>query len=254
MVMSKKELLKKAIELGRIPRYVYKYRKLETFTENIFSKNEIWFEKPVNFNDPFDCKYSYEEIPNVDLMKQYIQKNFKNINIEDLDLNKYKELIYAKLNKELKEIISNDGLSCFSKNNDNILMWSHYADSHKGVCIKFDMLSDLDFFMIPIEIVYKDEYPKFDILNSENENLYDSIYKIKANCWKYEEEVRIRKKKSGLHNFNKNCLTDIYFGLNTTEDDVYKYRKILTDYSYQNVGLFKAVPSFNQYKINFKKI
>ena len=29
-------------------------------------------------------------------------------------------------------------ITCFSKRNDSILMWSHYADSHRGVCIEFE--------------------------------------------------------------------------------------------------------------------
>ena len=34
-------------------------------------------------------------------------------------------------------------MSCFAEVNDSILMWSYYANSHKGVCIEFD-LSKLD--------------------------------------------------------------------------------------------------------------
>ncbi len=31
------------------------------------------------------------------------------------------------------------GVICFSSNYDNILMWSHYANNHKGICIEFDL-------------------------------------------------------------------------------------------------------------------
>ena len=28
---------------------------------------------------------------------------------------------------------------CFSRNWDNLLLWSHYGDSHKGICMGFDI-------------------------------------------------------------------------------------------------------------------
>ena len=28
---------------------------------------------------------------------------------------------------------------CFSRNWDNLLLWSHYGDSHTGVCLGFDI-------------------------------------------------------------------------------------------------------------------
>jgi len=29
-------------------------------------------------------------------------------------------------------------IACFSECNDSILMWSHYADHHKGICIEYE--------------------------------------------------------------------------------------------------------------------
>ena len=45
--------------------------------------------------------------------------------------------------KELKRITSkfleNSYATCFSENNDNFLMWSHYASRHSGVCLGFEL-------------------------------------------------------------------------------------------------------------------
>lgn len=30
------------------------------------------------------------------------------------------------------------GIICFTRREDNLLMWSHYANNHKGICIEFD--------------------------------------------------------------------------------------------------------------------
>lgn len=96
-------------------------KKIESFKENY-----LWFSKPRFFNDPFDC--------NLEVIKYY--NDFLNrINsvvdkAEDLLINNTKEF----------------GICCFSESNDNIHMWSHYADSHKGVCVEYDSSNFEDYF------------------------------------------------------------------------------------------------------------
>jgi hypothetical protein len=51
----------------------YKYRPLyqigtnghqeaHPFTKSIFQKAELWYSAPTDFNDPFDCKRSFESL------------------------------------------------------------------------------------------------------------------------------------------------------------------------------------------------
>mgnify|MGYP002227506002 FL=1 len=30
-------------------------------------------------------------------------------------------------------------VGCFSERNDSLLMWSHYADEHRGLCIGYNL-------------------------------------------------------------------------------------------------------------------
>lgn len=46
------------------------------------------------------------------------------------------------LKRSTDEILNGFAYYCMAKKPDNILMWSHYADSHKGVCFRFDLLQD----------------------------------------------------------------------------------------------------------------
>ena len=42
--------------------------------------------------------------------------------------------------EEMKRSLSKDyGILCFSKNWDNPVQWTHYADRHKGLCLGFDV-------------------------------------------------------------------------------------------------------------------
>ena len=40
-----------------------------------------------------------------------------------------------KLKQKINEII---GVTCFAERPDNVLMWSHYANSYAGICIEYD--------------------------------------------------------------------------------------------------------------------
>lgn len=76
-------------------------------------------------------------------------------------------------------------------------MWSHYADSHKGICIGFD--SQHSFFK---DYVKNEEYKLIEkVIYSKNrvklpmrrrqEKLILKNYFTKSVDWKYEKEIRI---------------------------------------------------------------
>ena len=83
------------------------------------------------------------------------------------------------------------GILCLSKSFDNPLLWSHYADRHRGVAIEIE--ADIDYFM-PISYepgkIYIDIKGKLD---SGGLTAVDaqSILSTKFEQWKYENEVRI---------------------------------------------------------------
>jgi len=48
------------------------------------------------------------------------------------------EISQLALENTEKVAIGKYGVLCFSRRWNNILMWSHYADGHKGICLGFD--------------------------------------------------------------------------------------------------------------------
>ena len=65
------------------------------------------------------------------------KENFK----AKIELNKEKENFQKKINNAIDFAKDHALMTCFSKNKNSILMWSHYADSHKGVCFMYDVPS-----------------------------------------------------------------------------------------------------------------
>ncbi|WP_233968953.1 DUF2971 domain-containing protein [Pectobacterium polaris] len=112
---------------------------------------------PENFNDPFDC--SVPKIRNkIDFIKDFSTAVAKKMDVGKKEVSNYFKM--QNVNKEFNEVLEsalNDirvrwddyakdyRVLCLTKKTDNILMWSHYADSHKGAVLVFDFSDDIKF-------------------------------------------------------------------------------------------------------------
>lgn len=81
------------------------------------------------------------------------------------------------------------GILCFSRNWKNPVLWSHYADKHRGICLGFDLD---DFYAY--EVKYRDNRIDPDATNNVkyagiSSYVLDSL-RTKYSHWQYEEEVR----------------------------------------------------------------
>lgn len=136
---------------------LYKYRglsNLKRFLEIILNK-KLYGALYTELNDPMEGSFRYNyKIPH-DI-------------IEDLKDKKQKTYICS-----------------LSKRKDIGIMWTHYADEHKGCCIEFEVTAkswqriDVEYQSLPAEIL-------------ATSSLSD-ILKIKSKQWNYEEEVRYIK-------------------------------------------------------------
>lgn len=251
--VEKIELVKKSIEQGTLPRFVYKYYKLTKFTETVLEENKIWFGSPTKFNDPFDCQL----IPNTTNKKKEIEEYLKRNSSHNRALRKseadqlirnpflWKDIV----SESLEKVISNSGVTSFCGSNRNILMWSHYSDSHKGICLKFDIYKSPETFLFPIKVIYSDDYPTFNYLK-DTDKIIDFLFQTKSNHWMYEEELRVVMKNVGKYHFSKNSLVEITFGCKTEEDDIKKYLNILKNKNYSNFKVTVAKPSNSKFELD----
>lgn len=85
---------------------------------------------------------------------------------------------------------------CFSRSNENELMWGHYADGMRGVCVEYNVELGKEAFF---DVKYVDQPVQldvFELIEMEHMAFYE-INKYKSSAWNYEEEVRaIYSKKS----------------------------------------------------------
>ena len=84
---------------------------------------------------------------------------------------------------------------CLTTHPSNILMWSHYANSHRRICLEFSCQNVT--FSGVLKVSYYDAYPAPTLASDEdNDNIQPQITRGKA--WDYEDEYRlIAQEKSG---------------------------------------------------------
>lgn len=162
--------------------------------------------------------------------------NLEKIKPDELSVNK--ELFAKIYSQEIfeKEEIEKYKVCCFSKSyksSKSFLMWSHYAESHFGICLCFKPSLNKkasDHYNKPIKINYTQ---KLTEVNSKDVFLSDIWLLEKLNIWRYEQEVRIiRKSKKrqakSLFKFQNEDLVRVIFGYNTTNQTILKVREILS--------------------------
>ena len=70
-------------------------------------------------------------------------------------------------------------------------MWPHYADNHRGVCIRFDMETLLDTGHVPFRVNYANERPTCDTILEPTVEWVNKAVLTKGKPWEYEEEWRL---------------------------------------------------------------
>ncbi|HDY7648843.1 TPA: DUF2971 domain-containing protein [Vibrio vulnificus] len=202
---------------------LYKY--LHPDRIDVLKNRAIRFSPPNAFNDPFEFKpvisglasdsyidaYMKEnldsmveselsklpehirsQIPNSkfqELVKLYVKNNSEVFNAV---MNKAKEHVSAALTETSNELI---GVLSLTEKADNLLMWSHYAESHSGYCIGFKSnhsffnkkRSKKDEFYHLRKVEYLPHRPSKAMVDMNGTDMF----LLKSDIWEYEQEWRM---------------------------------------------------------------
>jgi hypothetical protein len=80
---------------------------------------------------------------------------------------------------------------CFSRNWDNLLLWSHYGASHTGICLGFDIPEGDSIANYDTDVIYQPNVLKIRCLEDVNFDLANRLLRTKHESWSYEQEVRM---------------------------------------------------------------
>lgn len=168
------------------------------------------------------------------------------------------------------------GILSLSQNCDNILMWSHYTNSHKGFVIEFDHKHEF-FNKYVHSVIYTDKRPEIDLTESKQSG---ELFYTKSKDWAYEEEVRMSqyfvaplKMKNGndflpytindskqpvdesikLFDIPKESIKSIIFGWKIEQELIERIINIVDYKEMTWVHFFNATPHDRLFKMNITK-
>lgn len=179
----------------------YRFQPINKLTLQNLNNQKNWVADPYEFNDPFEFSL-YEEI----MIDEYGDYRFLNIE-EKANAMKF------------KEAINDYGVVCYSSNCYNNLLWSHYADNHKGMCLVFNVSQKNEKDLLKVN--YQENFPEVNLIDGLDSN--DEIIKIvttKSKEWEYEKEYRqVFLFKNMLYEYPGE-LSEIIFGCRTPIEDI----------------------------------
>ena len=184
-------------------------------------ESKLFFSHPASFNDPLECTIPVT-IENYDIHSEKYLKYIESV--IDKRIGSWADA--SERRKRIDEAIEygipieNCLVTCFTKDGNDQLMWSHYADQNKGVCLCYDVPNTTKEFTEKIKwsdqisylmrkyrlefygdsVSYQIKRPSLHISNTScsvgewkadnGYTLKDAIF-TKPKCWEYEHEWRL---------------------------------------------------------------
>jgi hypothetical protein len=200
-----------------IARLFHYQRYRRDFLENTIKRGVVRFARASEFNDPWDCRPSFY-VPEdecglrrlVEFMQSASERHTPKVgpeyrkaraeqylsNPEQLrqDLASTSAVMWEQMNRRYR-------LYCLTTRPDCPLMWGHYADHHRGICLEFNArTTDL---CAAIQVNYNTEYPQFSLADDADISPFHS----KSADWSYEQEYRLIAQEAGEAFDSKTLMT-----------------------------------------------
>lgn len=249
---------------------LFKYFKITDYLKTNLRERQIWFSAPCDFNDVddsdlrIDWQLTDEDIWNeFGFLQQVIYQSAmmnKDYSCKPADLESQVRMDFmsmladrgpdgtpdhsGKLRAPVTEALDlrrrTIGISCFAQSNLNRLMWSHYADGDRGICIGIDTKFDSECFL-QLEVVnYVEALPKIKLLSHMRTNLI-TLYTTKTSEWSYEQEVRAFQHTKGNHPMDARCLVSVFVGERISRNDLEEIRDIVRHKYGKEVDLLQMI-------------
>ena len=120
------------------------------------------------------------------------------------------------------------GVLSLTEMSNDMLMWAHYANSHKGYCLELD--ATVPPLSLAYRVSYADERPIFRIFDQNRLDIIQRALLHKAKFWENEREWRVvTTAKTRQLIFPAKALKSIIFGASMEDEDELALRSIAAE-------------------------
>lgn len=208
----------------------------------ILSNSEVYYSDPKHFNDPLDCKPTIrvdverKAVENLcyQMLKQangeesaksvisnihYLSTKYGNYRKDKKVEDYYIRMLANKIRENINSEMQTLGVLSLARHFNCPLMWSHYADDHKGICIEYDITKSVN--GPPIAVNYDSPRGicvsdlidwKLSKSSKAKEKIEGIYFYAKAPQWEYEEEWRYTNNTQGVSPSHL-AISGVYFGM-----------------------------------------
>src|ERR1017187_4665739 len=168
---------------------------------------KIHCSNPANLNDPWDCKPWLDSLSLQDpgvfqkamtwwhhqaaqakaILRPDLKQRWEaSLRSDPKKLAKFMD----EQSKDIQRMVSERRIYCLTPDADSTLMWSHYANNHRGICLEFSV--DNPLFCKALQVLYASEYPLWipHEFEAQQARTIEMIL-TKAEDGRYEKEFRL---------------------------------------------------------------
>jgi hypothetical protein len=235
---------------------LYRYSKIDCYLLENLKKNQIYFQTPKLYNDPYEFIFKLDVAD--EIYEDFIRLVYSHKSNHVFQSGKNKEEVLEHTrNCFFAENVENLGVACFAVNGNDDIMWAHYADSHKGICIEFDKTRFPLKFCEPVKYVdhvFTMKVTCLDDLSELNEAV-NGVFYSKGLIWSYENEWRLIQNAGDTLNYEADAIKSITFGFYCTPESKEAVIKATSHLkiNYYNVARAKDVYRIERRQFNLNK-
>jgi len=290
----------------------YKYTDIITAEATLVNQS-FRYSSPLKFNDPFDVQnelrssFDLSEFPAaaMSVIESYIRNDLfipnpndsfgkgililrEGVKREGYKKNKIEAItlpllgfVMSLIEKTLEDMnkiwqisMRESRVFCVTEDNDNLLMWAHYAKDHTGAVFQLETLAEennilsvarkVNYAEKPVEFFSLEELIKWTLFEIEpdlSKLVYSTHAHQKSLHWKYENEWRVvdmckYSNKTELyidHVFVPKQLSNIFFGCKADPNDIERLSFLAKSIN-PSVSIYKAKKKTLEYGLEFEKI
>lgn len=235
------------------------------------------FEKVLGELLPEETKRMYDQLPELarrvfsfDFVQMQVKKKQEDARqdmYESMEL--FTPMLRNIMSRKMNELL---GILTLTEKPDNLLMWSHYADSHEGFVIGFDSNNrhfderkgPNDELRYLRKVEYRDQRPQAPLTGLTDVD----VFLVKSSQWEYEQEWRILRALQEadkvihaedypihLFKFPSDAVVEVIFGCRMHESCKQRILRILFKSEiFKDVTVLQAVPDEKEFRIRFNEI
>lgn len=157
----------------------------------------------------------------------------------------YRSLISALIDNK-----SRTGVCSFSEVYDHELMWAHYANQFRGICIGYrvsQLLEKLGRGVSLVRLYYNEQVPRLLPTKADPSLLARRVLSYKNYRWSYEREWRMFAEQGPASYGRTSCVSHVYLGSQISPDHRERIVKVL-----KRLNIKISMMVIDEYSIGFE--